>query len=806
VADDPHGAHDDHPGGGHGHDAPAAPIAGGGHGHGAPAAPAAHAHEHPPLEPAALAPGDPGPRGVETVDPDLGAGFLPDGRTRAALEPAENPGPEASFGALERFVEVSFEPREGAGGTLVMPIGRDHPGVAHETLRLFRWDEDKRGFELVEPSGLGGSRDYLWGRVTEPGLYGPIGVSTDPLVARTLAVLAQLQELTALDGLGGRDFLGGRICQLILCSRDFGERMGDPEFARRFVESNLRLGLPVEWGSTGFPDGGGPVDPGGICEKCLGIGLDRPTIPGKLSRPPELQLLPKLCLPKPREVGRWEVLPVVPSAADTVLAVHAGLLGDGRIIYFGGDENVPSQNQAGGAAIDNTRVFDPRTGTVDKVGSPPGHDLFCCGQALLPDGRLLAAGGTKQFPPPPPGHPYHDGHFEGARDSAVFDPTAPAGTNPWTVTAPLVRERGKNAGGGAWYPTLITLPNGRVVRVSGHPEYGDTRHNNLTLETFDPAAASWVDEGAGADLPSTPGVDAPLYPRLHVLPDGHLLCATPLMGATSWKWNLSTKAWASVGSGPGAEYGSFDTSSALLPLHPAQNYRARVLMTNREQAKIIDFGAAAPVWQPTAGRPLVDPQTGAGLIRFHATAVLLPDASVLVIGGHSDPQNWQPPVLTAERFDPGSGSWSAMATAVVPRVYHSVALLLPDGRVWTAGSDYGGGNHEPRMEVYSPPYLFKGPRPTIAQAPGTLTVGATFTISCPQAQKIRTVCLLRCGSSTHAFNSDQRYVGLVIQSQAATALDVAAPPNLNVAPPGFYLLFVVDDQGVPSTGSFIRLQ
>jgi hypothetical protein len=765
-------------------------------------------HEHPALPPPPLAPGDPGPAAREEVDPQVGAGFIPEGPGRVLLEPDENPGPEASFGFVDRFVRLSEEGGAFQPGTLVVEIDSEHvEGVAPDTVRAFRWSDEQAGFELVERSGLGQTGDYVWARVSEPGRYGLIGVSTDPLVARTLAVLAVLEDLTGLDGLGAAELLGSRICQLILCLPGLRERMGEPEFAQAFIEANVRLGLPAAWGPTGVPGAGRPP-PGDPCEKCLGLRLDLPRLPRKVAHPPEVELLPQIQLPRPRDIGRWDGLTVVPAAAATVLAVHAALLRTGKILYFGGDEAVKSQNEAGGAAIDNTRVFDPQTGVIDVVGSPPNYDLFCCGHALLPDGRLLAAGGTKTFQRT---SGRHVDHFEGLRNSAIFDPGAPAGTNPWTTGPLLNRERGKTTGGGAWYPTLVTLPDGRVLRVAGHPEDEDSPHNNLMLETFDPATSTWADEGAGADLPDAG--EGSLYPRLHVLPDGHLFCATPLSGPPtgptghSWKWNLTTKAWTSVGSGPGPEYQEYSTTSVLLPLVPAANYRARVLVMNPEQPKTIDLDAPSPTWQPTTARTLRLPDTGRPPTRYHATAVLLPDASVLLVGGLKEEWGYgSPPVLTAERFDPATGGWATMATATVPRVYHSVALLLPDGRVWTGGSDYGNGHHEPRMEVYSPPYLFRGPRPVIAGAPGTITIPGSFAISSPEAPRIRTVCLLRCGSSTHAFNSDQRYVGLVIQSQAPTQLTVASPPNTRVAPPGYYLLFILDDFGLPSVGRFVRVE
>jgi Kelch motif len=184
----------------------------------------------------------------------------------------------------------------------------------------------------------------------------------------------------------------------------------------------------------------------------------------------------------------------------------------------------------------------------------------------------------------------------------------------------------------------------------------------------------------------------------------------------------------------------------LLPLLPMNNYRARVLVTKAPQPRILDLGASTPGWQDTSAHAM----PGAPW-RYHATSVLLADGSVLVVGGLSNPYSNASAHYTPERFDPVSGTWTTVANASAPRVYHSVALLLPDGRVWAAGSDHGAGNREMRMEVSSPPYLFWGPRPRINQAPATISPGGTFTMKSPDARRLTSIALIRCGSSTHAF-------------------------------------------------------
>ena len=338
-----------------------------------------------------------------------------------------------------------------------------------------------------------------------------------------------------------------------------------------------------------------------------------------------------------------------------MLPVHAALLRTGKILYFGGSENVGSQNVAGGAAIDKTRLYDPATGALEILPSPPRHDLFCCGHAFLADGRLLAAGGTKDWGGV--AHPNHGQNFEGLRSAAIFEPAAPAGSSPWTPVERLRPERGQTRGGGAWYPALAGLPDGKILRMGGPPEYEDSRHNNRMLEVFDPETGHWIDQGAPADIPASDVYDLPQYPRLHVIGTGQVFCPTPLEGPTggpglqSWTWNPASRAWTPVGSGPGGAFNGFDTSSVLLPLHAAEHYRAHVLYTNRPDPMIIDLSALAPSWQATAPRALSDPVTGPP-VRYHATAVILADGTVLLQGGHSDPSNWDPPVLTAETLRP----------------------------------------------------------------------------------------------------------------------------------------------------------
>jgi hypothetical protein len=151
----------------------------------------------------------------------------------------------------------------------------------------------------------------------------------------------------------------------------------------------------------------------------------------------------------------------------------------------------------------------------------------------------------------------------------------------------------------------------------------------------------------------------------------------------------------------------------------------------------------------------------------------------------------------------------------VPRLYHSTALLLPDGRVVAAGGNPEGGdsvpwlppdeNEEMRLEIFSPPYLFRGPQPTITAAPDACGYGDDITVSTPQAAGIRWVSLVRNGVTTHSFDAGQRLVDLPITGRTAGTVHVRVPANPNLAPPGWYMLFVVDEDGVPSVAHWVHV-
>jgi hypothetical protein len=207
-------------------------------------------------------------------------------------------------------------------------------------------------------------------------------------------------------------------------------------------------------------------------------------------------------------------------------------------------------------------------------------------------------------------------------------------------------------------------------------------------------------------------------------------------------------------------------------------------------AEVIDLNAPTPSWRS------VHSMANA---RRQSNSTLLPDGKVLVTGGSSGSgfDNSTNPVYPAEIWDPSTEQWTTVASITVYRGYHSTAVLLPDGRVVSAGGEVGG----PSYEIYSPPYLFQGPRPTITSAPTNVGYGQTFFVQTPDATSIRQVTWLRLTSVTHSFNQNQRLLHLAF-SQVTGGLNVTSPANANLSPPGDYMLFIVNSNGVPSVGWF----
>jgi hypothetical protein len=518
-------------------------------------------------------------------------------------------------------------------------------------------------------------------------------------------------------------------------------------------------------------------------------------------------------------VGEWKVL----LYDSQIEAVHIALLHTGKVLYFSGFRKQE-------AVTTETRLWDPKTGNIKTPNTP--EDIFCAGHAFLPDGRLLSTGGTLEYRNVPNIPPWLVrflrpaipvilrlfGRFR-ARDPLltgdtilyIFDPE----TEEWQFAADMPE--------GRWYPTNTTLPDGRILILSGRNEGGGVGSDqevkiNRRVEVYD------AEQGLKqvAIIPELQMDDddqnkkhhrfPSLYPRMHVLPlsedekqkypAGRAFCSgygpeTRMLNLQTWEWEDVDKLKGGI---------RHDGCSVLLPLRPP-DYRARILTCGggeqeagleasaKNTAEMIDFGSDRPTWEMI--QPMQDN-------RVHAGAVILPDGNILVVGGNSTGL-FDDPVYNVELFDTGAEEWKTMAPITVPRGYHTTTILLPDGRVMLSGTT-PFGKIELRIELYSPYYLSKGDRPAITEVPGSILYGEPFEVGYKSPQgRIKSAVLIRPGAMTHAFDMDQRYVELEISQMETSRLTVVAPPDAYIAPPGYYMLFLLNDEGVPSVAQFVHL-
>jgi hypothetical protein len=262
----------------------------------------------------------------------------------------------------------------------------------------------------------------------------------------------------------------------------------------------------------------------------------------------------------------------------------------------------------------------------------------------------------------------------------------------------------------------------------------------------------------------------------------------------------------------------------LLPLSPLNNYAARVIIMGGSQGldgsaatsstEIVDFSVPSPSW--VCGQPMTQG-------RAQQQATILPTGRILVYGGSAFNECPRPQDTTvtcpnpgelpsAEIYDPASGIFTPVAQPANFRLYHSTGLLLPDARIVVMGGNVKGadGTFQTPVEVYSPSYLFNSDgslaaRPMITAVPtGPIDYGTTFQVPTPDAASISSVALIRPGAATHAFDMEQRMVSLSFTTGNGV-LTITSPPNPNIAPPGFYMLFLVNSAGVPSVGSFVQM-
>jgi hypothetical protein len=478
-------------------------------------------------------------------------------------------------------------------------------------------------------------------------------------------------------------------------------------------------------------------------------------------------------LPPEATTGKWD------APVDwAIVPLHAHLLPTGKVLAWGKFEF--------NGTMAMPRLWDPTVGPPSTARMIQVDTmLFCSGHAFLPDGRLMVSGG-------------HKADDRGLDVTNIFDPVS----ETWASGLPKMAK-------GRWYPTVTTLWDGRMLTVAGRD----------TTSTVVTAPEIWENNRWVQLTGST--LVLPYYPRDFVAPNGKVFYAGERVtsrwfnpdavntkGRGTWSWSSALNhVWPF-----NRDYGSavmYDTGKILYaggggytqwgspdPKAPAPT----------PTAEIIDLNLASPTWQNT------DPMNFG---RRHLNATVLPDGQVLVTGGTSAGgfNTLSGAVHAAEVWSPKTGHWTQLASNTIDRAYHSISLLMPDGTVLHGGSGDaavpGSPDLYPRQtnsELFRPPYLFKGARPTITSlSQSTVAYGAKFTINTPNGFQITDVRWIRLGSVTHAFDANQRANTLAFTT-TATQVRVTAPKNGKLAPPGHYLVFILNRNGVPSTGKVIRVQ
>ncbi len=458
-----------------------------------------------------------------------------------------------------------------------------------------------------------------------------------------------------------------------------------------------------------------------------------------------------------------------------LIAIHAALLPNGNIFSFG---TKPKALFDGSQAFYHD-VWNPQIGlgleSHTTLANTTDTNIFCAAQVVLPNGNLLIAGGDIY--------------------NSTIGPEKLAGVpdiNIYDYRTGIISKSPLQMLKGRWYPTMTTLANGEVLI------HGGTDINErpvLTPEIWNSNTGWRVLTGANSTLYN----EIWNYPWSFLAPNGKVFIASRQMWYLNPKnaGSLQNMGWLDLFSRAAGSAVMFDKGKIMVVGGGGSSFSSPF-----RSAKIIDINGTTPVVTTTGsmsiGRQFID-------------ATLLADGRVLVTGGSSSYLNdINTAVYTSELWNPATGKWTLGARATKPRMYHSMALLLPNGTVLKSGGDRPAKARNFNAEIYYPPYLFKkdgsgqlAPRPVLTSV-ATPSYGQSFSATFSGTATVSKVSLVRGGSATHTFNMDQRFLKLSF-TQSGNVLSIQAPESANIAPPGYYMLFIFNGGGVPSEAKIIKL-
>jgi hypothetical protein len=497
----------------------------------------------------------------------------------------------------------------------------------------------------------------------------------------------------------------------------------------------------------------------------------------KTESAPAAQALARAAAIAPQLAGRWSPPFTIPAAGITAVLLH-----NGKVLFWAYDpahyEDPDNSN------IGVSYLWDPASHTGSFLATP--ENIWCGGQTILADGRVFLAGGNLRFPDPTA--PAGERGWKGDASTYIFNPATPG-----FIKQPEMSN-------GRWYPTVTQLADNTAIITSGYDETGSEQVNPV-VERFIPSPDA---NGVGTLATIATKKTAGLYPFQYVLPSGSMLQAGPdrsnayLLAPGNWAWTrLPRMLYDHEGDGNGVIY----TDASVEPV---------------TQIVMIAGGKYVP-----SNNEWLDGYNPMGgwhdypkwnIQRHNANTVILPDGKLLTVGGNSATSNYGGTVFSAELYSGAAndlgGAWIEVAPHSIPAAYHSSAILLPDATVLLSEDDRAKGADAAarhRLQVYSPPYLFRGERPTL-EAPAELARGQVFEITAtvPARRGIVSAVLIAPAAVTHGNDMHQRLVRLPITVEGGS-ITATVPASAALVPPGYYMLFIVDSEGVPSIARFVHV-
>lgn len=477
-----------------------------------------------------------------------------------------------------------------------------------------------------------------------------------------------------------------------------------------------------------------------------------------------------------------------PQVAWPLIPVHVALQPNGHLVSYGSPLGIAQQ---GGLSYDD---WNPALGTVtaahSQTASMAGYNSFCNALQTLPDGRILMVGGNS------------DGKV--SMSTMYYDPI----TKAESMGPQLNRQR--------WYASVMRLTDDRILVLGGGNYYNTGAYNNpsdssgvATMPEVGTGTGNWT-LLTGADSTTAFGAQNNRwwYPRAFNAPDGNVFGIS-----ADQLWRLNTGGTGSV-TKLGTLPASLGVSGAAVMYAPGKlllagggqnaNYDT---VTATNAATTIDISGATPT---VATVPAMANK------RNWLNLTVLPTGEVLanggtIVGTNSGADNSS---YATELWNPTTKTWRTGAAAKRIRTYHSTAVLMPSGAVFTGGGGVPGPEDNLNAEMYYPPYLFTknaagvvswANRPQLTSITGSLTWGGNVTLGIGDTRPISSVSLISAAQETHSVSQDQRRIPLTFTQQGAS-LTAALPNNRNTIPPGSYLLQVVDTNGVPSPSQTVTFR